>query len=158
MDVNGFGARFGIYAGTLVVCFLSGLLPFVNAEVWLVAVTLTIASPSRLPIIVVLAAAGQVGAKVLLYYGAKGAIRVPTGRFRAKVERARDRVASWKKRPHAVLWSAATLGLPPFYVVSLLAGALEYRLRALLSIGMAGRTIRFGVVVALAWYGYGVSK
>jgi len=151
--VNELGRALGLYGGTFAVCFVSGLVPFVNAEIWLVAITLVAVSPSQLPLVVLLAATGQVVAKVLLYYAALGAVRIPTGRFREKVEKARARVASWKDRPHAVLWSAATVGLPPFYVVSLLAGALGYRLRALLSIGMIGRTVRFAVVVGAAWFG-----
>jgi membrane protein YqaA with SNARE-associated domain len=151
--MNGVGAALGTYLGTFVLCFVSGLVPFVNAEIWLVAVTLAVATPVKLPVIVLLAAAGQVTAKVLLYHAAMGALKMPTGRFKEKVEKARHKVASWKKRPHLVLWTSATVGLPPFYVVSLLAGALEYRLRALLAIGMTGRTLRFGTVVAIAWMG-----
>jgi membrane protein YqaA with SNARE-associated domain len=152
--VNDLGARLGIYAGTLVVCFISGLVPFVNAELWLVAVVVALAVPAQLPLIVLLAAIGQIAAKVLLYYGGLGVVALPGQRFQKALVGARDRVASWQKRPHLVLFTSATIGLPPLYLVSLLAGALRYRLRALVTIGLIGRTLRFGVIAAAAYEGW----
>jgi len=145
------GAALGLYAGTFVVCFLAGLIPLINAELWLIAVTLMLATPAALPAIVVLAALGQMSAKILLYYAARGAVSLPTGRYQDKLGRARERVARWKQRPRAVLLASATLGLPPFYVISLLAGALDIRLRTFCMIGMTGRLVRFGLLVALCW-------
>lgn len=152
MSIDSVGATLGIYAGTFVVCFLAGLIPLINCELWLLAVTLMVASPAPLPLVVVLAAAGQMAAKLLLYLAAKGVIELPTGRFAAKVEKARAKVQKWKDRPRWVLWASSILGLPPFYVISLLAGVLEIRLRTFLMIGMTGRVLRFGVLVAAFWW------
>lgn len=151
MSFESLASDFGIYAGTFLICFVAGLVPIVNAELWLVGVTLLVASPAPLPAVVILAAAGQMAAKVLLYYAALGAVNLPTGRHRAKVEKAREKVARWKEKPKWVLWASSTVGLPPFYVVSLLAGALDIRLRTFCMIGMTGRCLRFTALVALAW-------
>jgi len=151
VNVDSIGGELGIYVGTFVVCFLAGLIPLINAELWLLAVTLMIASPAPLPAVVVLAAAGQMLAKVLLYYAAQGVIDLPTGRFAARVEKARAKIEKWKERPRWVLWASSILGLPPFYVISLLAGALKIRLRTFVMIGMTGRVLRFSVLVAVFW-------
>jgi membrane protein YqaA with SNARE-associated domain len=153
MDLD-FAKDLGVYGGTFIVCFLAGLIPFINAEVWLLLVVTTmIASPAPLPAVVVLAAAGQMVAKVLLFYAARGAIAVPTGRYKVAIEKARTKVEAWRGKPKWVLWASSTLGLPPFYVISLLAGVLDIRLRTFCMIGMAGRVMRFGVIVALMWFG-----
>jgi|JI10StandDraft_1071094.scaffolds.fasta_scaffold56705_2 membrane protein YqaA with SNARE-associated domain len=142
----------GIYGGTFVVCFIAGLVPLVNAEIFLVLVsTMLVTSSAPLPAIVVLAAAGQMVAKVVLYVGARRLIASATGARREKIERAQARIEKWKDRPLWVLFASSTLGLPPFYVVSLLAGALKIRLRAFLAIGMTGRVLRFAVIVAIPW-------
>jgi membrane protein YqaA with SNARE-associated domain len=142
----------GLYGGTFVVCFIAGLVPLINAEVFLVVVaTVLVSSAAPLPAVVLLAAAGQMVAKVVLYYAARGVIATATGKRREKIERAQARIEKWKDRPLWVLAASATFGLPPFYVVSLLAGALKIRLAPFLAIGMAGRTARFAVIVAIPW-------
>lgn len=153
MSIDSIGGELGIYVGTFVVCFLAGLVPVINAELWLLAVTLMVASPAPLPAVVLLAAAGQMAGKVLLYFAALGALNMPTGRYKAKVDKARAKIQRWKGRPKWVLWASSVTGLPPFYVISLLAGALEIRLRTFCLIGMTGRTLRFGTLVALTYAG-----
>jgi membrane protein YqaA with SNARE-associated domain len=143
------GEALGVYAGTFVVCFLAGLIPLINAELWLIAVTLMLASPAGLPAIVVLAALGQMVAKVLLYYAALGTVKLPG--LDKRIAKARAQLDRWRDRPRWVLWASATLGLPPFYIISLLAGALEIRLRTFCVIGMTGRLIRFSALVAVCW-------
>jgi membrane protein YqaA with SNARE-associated domain len=46
------------------------------------------------------------------------------------------------------VFTSAAVGLPPFYGVSLAAGALGMRTRSFVLSGAAGRLVRFGV---LAW-------
>jgi membrane protein YqaA with SNARE-associated domain len=154
VNVESWAGDLGVYGGTLLVCFVSGLVPFINAEVWLVAIALSVAAPATLACVVVLAAIGQMIAKVLLYLAAKGALELPTGRYRAAVDRARARIAGWKKKPLLLLAVSSSVGLPPFYVVALLAGALEIRLPAFCVLGLLGRIVRFGAVVVIARTGW----
>ena len=144
----------GLYGGTFLVCFLAGLIPLINAELFLAGVSAwAISSTAPLPAIVLLAAAGQMTAKLLLYYAALGVFELPSGKRREKIERARARIEKWKSKPKAVLALSATLGLPPFYLSSFAAGALKIRLRTFCAIGMAGRILRFSLVVAIPWLG-----
>ncbi len=152
MTIDSLGAELGIYGGTLVVCFVGGLVPVVNTEIWLVTVTLLVSSPAPLPAVVVLAAVGQMLAKSLLFVTARGAASLPSGRHRERIERARVAIARWRSRP-ALLFVSASVGIPPFYVITLLAGGLGVRFRTFAAIGFLGRVARFGVVVALAWTG-----
>ncbi|HVK77624.1 MAG TPA: VTT domain-containing protein [Kofleriaceae bacterium] len=145
-------ATFGIYLGTFLFCFGSGLVPIFNAELFLVAVSsMWVSSVAPLPAIVLLAAAGQMTAKIFLYYGARSTLERATGRRKEKIEKARAKLDKWRQRPNWYLLVSSTIGLPPFFIISLLAGALKIRLRRFLLIGTIGRVVRFAVLVALPW-------
>ena len=143
----------GLYFGTFLVCLLGGLIPLINTEVFLVGlITLgAVHSPSSLPAIVLLASLGQLVAKIILYYAGLGMFELPRGRFKAKIEAAREKVERWRDKPKWVLAVSSTVGLPPLYLVSLSAGALKMRMRTFLPICMAGRIVHFAAVVAIAW-------
>jgi membrane protein YqaA with SNARE-associated domain len=49
----------------------------------------------------------------------------------------------------AVIFTSAVSGLPPFYLVSVAAGALRVSLARFLILGASGRFLRFASVVAL---------
>lgn len=157
MSLDAIQGGLGIYAGTFVICFLSGLIPVINAEIYLIAVLALAGSPALAVTVTLLAALGQMVAKVLLFFSAQGVLSLPLGRYQAKLERARGRVERWKQKPLLVTFASASLGLPPFYVVSLLAGALEIRFWPFITVGFAGRVLRFGVVALIplllnAWH------
>jgi membrane protein YqaA with SNARE-associated domain len=138
----------GLYGATLVICFIGGLVPIVNCEIYLaVATTQWMTSQAQVPAVVLLASTGQMAAKLLLYLTAAGALKLPTGRYQAKLEKVRDRIERWRSKPKWILFVSASLGLPPFYVISLLAGAFGIKLPAFLVIGLAGRVLRFTVIV-----------
>ena len=63
-------------------------------------------------------------------------------------------MASWGRkwkvrqvRGQAVLWLSATLGVPPFYPVSVLAGSLRVPFGRFLAIGSGGRFLHYAAVV-----------
>jgi membrane protein YqaA with SNARE-associated domain len=142
----------GLYGGTLVVCFLSGLIPVINAELFLVGVSkFAVSSPTQLPGVVIAAAVGQMTAKVILYYAGMGLVELPRGRFKTQIEKARGKLASWQKRPYFIMAVSACFGLPPFLLVSIVAGALGIRFRAFAAIGLVGRALRFGFFAVLPW-------
>jgi membrane protein YqaA with SNARE-associated domain len=143
----------GLYGGTLVVCFVSGLVPLVNTELFLVALaSVAVTSKAQLAAVVLLAAIGQMTAKVALYYAGLGVLELPKNpKTRERIERARVRVERWRKKRYAVFALSASVGLPPFTIVAVLAGALKIGFRAFCLIGLAGRTVRFAVIVAIPW-------
>lgn len=143
------GAGLGPAAATFVVCFLSGLVPLINAEIFLIAAAALLGSPLLVVGLAAIAAAGQMAAKLLLFFAARGAIRLPLRRYEEKLVKAQVKIAAWRRRPYLILAVSAVVGLPPFYVVSLLAGALQIRLVPFCAIGFAGRFLRFAAVAAL---------
>ena len=122
---------------------VSSLVPFVNAELLLIG--LTVASPAAAPLLAVVMAAGQMVGKSILFLGG--------GRLtRASLE---TRLARWRlDRPGRrggapLIGISAVTGLPPFYLVSIAAPALGVSFRTFFTVGLAGRLLRFGALVAL---------
>lgn len=145
-------AMLGIYGGTFAVSILAGLVPLINAELFLVGlVRFAVERSSQLPAIVLAAAAGQMVAKIGLYYAGRSMIDLPRGRYKAKVETVRAKIEQWKSKPYIIYGVSSVVGLPPFYLTVLAAGAMRIRFEAFLAIGMVGRVIRFAVLVALTW-------
>ena len=143
----------GIYGAMLVIGIVSGLVPFVSVEICLVAAVAVAGNLWLAVALGVLAAAGQMIAKVVLYQGARRAATLGgEPKPNSKLARAKAMIDRWKDKPLALTFISASVGLPPFYVVSLLAGLLGIRFRAFFALGMAGRTIRFVTVALVALY------
>jgi membrane protein YqaA with SNARE-associated domain len=142
----------GIYGGSFVVSIIAGLIPVVNTEVFLVGlVRFGVDRPEQLPGIVIASAVGQMVAKIGLYYAGQGLLELPRGRHRAKIEAVRRKIEQWKTKPYLVFAISSVVGLPPLYLTVLAAGAMKIRFVPFLVIGLAGRLIRFAVIVGLAW-------
>lgn len=139
--------RLGIPLATFVWCMASGVVPIINAEIFLVAVAAVTPTP-RLWEIVALATAGQMVAKTFMYLVGRGVFRLPLGSRRLDLARWSERVARWRSKDLLVFFSAA-LGLPPFYVISILAGVVRFPYPRFLGCGLAGRLVRFSLLVAM---------
>ncbi len=134
-----------VWVATLCAAFLSGFLPFVNIEAYLVGAAALL--PGAHPLVVVVAAAlGQMAAKALLFLGGRGIVSLPS-RLRERALAASTRLGT--RRPPALVFTSALTGLPPFYVVSVAAGLLGFRTGPFLLAGFTGRLLRFGAVFAL---------
>jgi membrane protein YqaA with SNARE-associated domain len=141
----------GIYAGTLVVGVLSGLVPIVNGEVFLVAMVLLTGQVWPAIALALLVAIGQMIAKVILWKMTSRASEAGKDtRLGRKLEQARGKIEKWKEKPLAVTFISALTGLPPFYIVTLLAAALGVRFRTFLILGIIGRVVRFVVIALIA--------
>ena len=146
--VDSIVAALGIYAGTLVVGVLSGLVPVINGELFLIGVVLITGQLWPAIALALLVAVGQMIAKFILFKGvARASEAGRETRFGTKLAKARARVEKWKDKPYALTFISAITGLPPFYLVTLIAGALGVRFRTFMLLGIIGRVIRF---VALA--------
>ena len=122
---------------------VSSLVPFVNAEILLLG--LTAASPEAAPLLVVVMAAGQMAGKSALFLGGD---RLTPPAIEARL--ARWRLDRRKRAAGAPLIGVSALvGLPPFYLVSIAAPSLGVRFRTFLAMGLAGRLLRFALLVAL---------
>jgi membrane protein YqaA with SNARE-associated domain len=145
-------ATLGLYGGTAVVCFISGLFPIINSELFLLGLSAWLVdSWAQLPFVALAAAIGQMTANCVIYWLGLGLFELPKGRWKDKIERARVRVERWKRRPYAILAVASSVGLPPLVLVALAGGALKISFRAFAIIGLAGRYVRFLVCVVIPW-------
>jgi len=137
----------GILGGLLVGTVISGIVPVVNAEL-LVAGAAVAAPGVGVPVVAAVSALGQMVSKTLLFALARWApARLPV-KARAALERAALAVERRGGAAGSMVFASAAVGLPPFYGVSLAAGALGMRLRTFVVSGGLGRLLRFG---ALAW-------
>lgn len=141
-------SSFGLYLGTFVFCVLSGLLPFMNSEVFLLYVGST-ATPADLVPLAVLAALGQMCAKSLLYLGGRGVLKIPAGRHQPRIDALRTRLSGRRGTAAGLTFVSALTGLPPFYVLSVLAGTLGWPFAGFVLCGTAGRGLRFAAVLFL---------
>jgi membrane protein YqaA with SNARE-associated domain len=137
---------FEVWIATLGAAFLSGFVPVVNIEAYLVAAA-ALAPAVPAPGVVAAAALGQMAAKTLLFLGGRGLVSVPS----RGAERARDlaaRLAARGRSAPALVFTSALTGLPPFFVVSVAAGMGGLRAGPFVVAGLAGRFLRFGAVFA----------
>ena len=139
----------GYCALSLVVGLVSGLVPVVNTEAFLLALA-ALAPREVIVSAVVLTTLGQMVAKSLLYQAGSGAV---SSRFlehrAASVREWSERLGRARAGATAIVFASATIGLPPFYVVSLAAGSLRFSLARFLLVGASGRLLRFSAVVAV---------
>ena len=137
-----------IFAATFGFALLSGLIPFLNVEAYLLSVSALLPDAPLLPVVVA-ASAGQMTAKSLLYLVARGALRPPAERCEDGMQRLAASLARGTGRATALVFVSAVVGLPPFYAVSLAAGLLRFRLDCFLAAGSSGRLLRFAAVFVL---------
>jgi membrane protein YqaA with SNARE-associated domain len=142
-----------LVVGVLVIGFVSAFVPVVSIELALVGAAATGSSGKLLAAQVLAAAAGQMVGKSCFFLGGRTAFvawakRKPHQSPRGKrlgglvARAARQRAAA-----AMTVFVSAVTGLPPFAVVSALAGAWRLRLSSFVVLGLAGRSTRFAGVL-----------
>ena len=144
--------------GLAVVAFVSALVPVVNLEAYL-GLRAALADVNDLWLLGFVAAAGQMGGKVIWYL--IGASSLEWGWIKRRVEKpkAQARLATWQTRTEerpllagTLVFASAVTGLPPFAIVAVLAGQLRMNLVAFFVLGLAGRWLRFSAVLgSIGW-------
>jgi membrane protein YqaA with SNARE-associated domain len=136
--------------GSLVVGLVSGLVPILNTEAYLLAVAAFAPSDRLLPV-VLLTTLGQMIAKSLLYFAGSGVLsRRFLGARAARLEEVKRRLERAPTGVAALVFASASAGWPPFYLVSLAAGSLRYSLARFVLVGGSGRLLRFAALVAVS--------
>lgn len=143
-------ATVGIYGATLIVAIASGFIPVINIEIYLVAVVLLTKSLPLAVLLGVIAAVGQMVAKIGIYKASRAGANLAKPDPKGKLARAREVMAKWKDKPHLLTFVSASTGIPPFFIVSIVAGILQLPFVAFLVVGTLGRTIRFVTIAVLA--------
>jgi membrane protein YqaA with SNARE-associated domain len=138
---------------TLGVCFLSALVPVVNAEAYLGGVGVAVREVGVWGMAGV-AAVGQMLGKTIWYYLGRGATSWGWVRRKTETPSWQRRLESWRRRTNdrplvtvLVLLASALAGFPPFAVISVLAGQLRVPLVLFWVVGLVGRWLRFAAVL-----------
>ena len=125
----------------------SAVMPWLNAEV--IVLSLPAVAPSRtaLALLVVIATVGQMTGKCLVYWAGRKGNRVLPGRAGMALEKMKDRLATRPSKAAALVLVSSLVGLPPFFLVTFVAGAVKMNFVAFMTAGLAGRLVRFGALV-----------
>lgn len=126
---------------------LSAIVPWVNAEVIVLSLPLLAPSPAGLAALVLVATAGQMSGKCVIYLAGRRGGQVIPERARITAGRWSERLRARPRQTAALVFVSSVVGLPPFYVMSLVAGALGMNFVVFLLAGTTGRLIRFGTLV-----------
>jgi len=127
----------------------SAVLPWVNAELLMVALLPTAAAHGQVGALAMMAVAGQMAGKTVIYWMARGGTStLGHGRLNAKMDRWRPLVAS-PSRAVPVLLASAVIGFPPLFALTILAGSLHMRFRLFFLASTVGRIIHFGAIAMI---------
>ena len=141
-------------AGCYGAAVASALVPWINAELlMLAAMPLALTHDALAPLVVIFTLGQMTGKSAMYWLGHRsakregGRLRVP--RLRAAVERWRERFERHPKSALACVFVSAALGFPPFYAVSIAAGSFHMAFGRFLAVGGLGRLIHFAVLALI---------
>jgi membrane protein YqaA with SNARE-associated domain len=143
-----------LVAGVFALAFVSAFIPLVSIELALVGAAATSTSGRLLVAQVLVAAAGQMVGKSCFFLGGRTAFKRSRRRKKPRssrsaqwLERLVARAAGQRAAAAVTIFVSAVTGLPPFALVSALAGAWRLRLPSFFVLGLAGRSARFAGVL-----------
>lgn len=144
-------ATLGLYGATLVIAFLTGMIPLPGIEPFLVGATVGGLAVNQLAVLVAIAVVGHQIAKTITYYAGAGAFELPRGKLRDRLAAAKHRIERWNRRPRLIMLAGAAIGLPPLYLLGFIARPmLNMQLATFTGITLVGRLARYSAVVAAA--------
>ncbi|MGW3468220.1 VTT domain-containing protein [Saccharopolyspora sp. NPDC000995] len=150
-------AVIGLLSTTFGVSVASALLPLISVELFAIGLVL---NGTDIPwwLLALVIAAGQIAGKLLHFYAARGAIRLPwlfrrkdgereqKGRWREWLEKFRSNCQQRPVWTGAVLLISAAASLPPFAAIAVIAGWAKVPLAMFVVTGFIGRFVRFGAL------------
>lgn len=136
---------------TFAVCVAGAIIPVINTEIYLIS-AVALSPPGYFVPLVLAATLGQMVGKVGMFYGGRGVLRIKQERVRRGVEKLRGMLEHRPWTSRAVLFSSATVGLPPLYVMSVACGTIGMGVATFFLIGTAGRLLHFGAVALVPEY------
>ena len=133
---------------TIAVSAVSAVLPLLPLEPFLLA--LPAAAPQEwLVPLALLATAAHMAGKTVLYFAGRGATRAIPKKYAKKVDKTRARLGGSRVLRSATMLVSGCVGMPPYYLVTLLCGALKLPLVEFIIIGFIGRAARFITLVLI---------
>jgi membrane protein YqaA with SNARE-associated domain len=137
-----------VWLTTLGVAVASALIPVINIEIYLLGVAAV--APASMAVPLVLAATtGQMIGKTVMYFAGTGAVRLPGKRLQTALQGMHTTLRDRPRMGSALIFASASAGIPPFFIVSVAAGAARMSLPSFVVFGFLGRVVRFSVIVAL---------
>lgn len=127
----------------------SAVFPWVNAEIIVLSLPALATSKTALLVLLLVATAGQMTGKCALYWAGRTGNRALPGRAGRTLLKWRERLEARPSRAAALVLVSSVTGLPPFYVMTLLAGAMKMKFPLYIVMGTTGRLLRFGALVTL---------
>lgn len=135
-----------VAAGYYTLAVLSAVLPWVNAELVMLSAVPLAGSFLQLGALVGVVTAGQMTGKAAMYWIGRYTSRPPGPRLQTILGRWQERLERCPRSALGVTFVSSIVGIPPFYVVAMAAGALNMAFSRFLAVGVLGRLIHFGVV------------
>ncbi len=143
-----------LIVGTFLFSIASALIPILNVEAYLAAVALKAHNLSDWQLAAV-GGAGQGVGKILWYLAGTQSLRIRWIRQKMATEKWQLSYARWHERivgrpvlAGAISFTSAVTGFPPLAVIAVLAGTLRMNFPIFIVTVVAGRTIRFWLVLA----------
>ncbi|HEV8055934.1 MAG TPA: hypothetical protein VGP51_05560 [Nocardioidaceae bacterium] len=138
---------------TLGICFVSALFPLVNAEAYMSALAVT-SDDRAVWLLAITAGVGQMGGKIIWYQVGRSSLnwrwvrrKIDSVTWQARLTRWQGRVQGNRWSVAAFLATSAFFGLPPFAIISVLAGQLKVPFALFCATGLAGRILRFAAIL-----------
>ncbi len=135
----------GVVFGAALGCVVGGILPWVNAELVLLAAAVLLPPEALLPLVLA-CAIGQMSAKAALY----GLTRWAPERLPKRARAMLGRAERYRQRPAllaAAVFFGSAVSVPPFYLVTLASGVLRVPFLVFALAGLGGTATRYGVLV-----------
>ena len=107
-------------------------------------------------ILVLLASMGQMTGKCVLYWSGRGAIPIKKGekgRIAKALNSWKERLERSSKKTWGLVLISAISGIPPLYIMSILAGTFRLRFSLFIAVVMCGRLLHFGVIALIPQIG-----
>lgn len=142
-------SAFGLYGGAFVISFIAGLFPLVSIELFLVGISAwATPTPAGVVLLILLSATGHQIAKTVTFYAGIGALE--NAKLKVRVEKVRARIDRWNKRPKVIMFLAATVGLPPLWLLGFIAHPLmKMRIVPFTVICFVGRVGRYAFMMII---------
>ena len=127
----------GLWLTTLLVCIAGAVIPFINTEVYVLSVAALSPQAFLVPLVVA-ATVGQMLGKLFMFYAGRGIVHVRSPRVQRGVTALRVRLESRPVLAKLVLFSSATVGIPPLYVMAVACGTIGMGVLSFFTIGFVG--------------------
>jgi membrane protein YqaA with SNARE-associated domain len=142
-------ATLGLYGAVVVIGYVAGMFPLVSIEAFLVGYCAleTVTWPQVIAM-VLLASLGHQLAKTTCWAAGIGALE--HGRVKPLLERWRPRIERWNRHPNWVFFFAATIGLPPMWLIGFIAKPImQMRFWPFTLAGYGLRACRYAVLAII---------